>query len=45
MILVQCPFEGDIVVELLHWRQDNHHYRERQLVNTMTVMAAYQSSN
>ena len=24
---LQWPFEGDIVVELLNWREDNHHYR------------------
>ena len=24
---MQWPFEGDIVVELLNWREDNHHYR------------------
>ena len=23
---LQWPFEGDIVVELLNWREDNHHY-------------------
>ena len=24
---LQWPFEGDIVVEFLNWREDNHHYR------------------
>ena len=24
---LQWPFEADIVVELLNWREDNHHYR------------------
>ena len=24
---LQWPFEGDIIVELLNWREDNHHYR------------------
>ena len=24
---LQWPFEGDIVVELMNWREDNHHYR------------------
>ena len=24
---LQWPFEGDIVVELLNWREDNQHYR------------------
>ena len=24
---LQWPFEGDIIIELLNWREDNHHYR------------------
>ena len=24
---LQLPFEGDVVIELLNWREDNHHYR------------------
>ena len=24
---LQWPFEGDIIVEVLNWREDNHHYR------------------
>ena len=24
---LQWPFEGDIAVEILNWREDNHHYR------------------
>ena len=24
---LRWPFDGDIVVELLNWREDNHHYR------------------
>ena len=24
---LQWPFEGDIVVDLLNWKEDNHHYR------------------
>ena len=24
---LQWPFEGDIIFELLNWREDNHHYR------------------
>ena len=24
---LQWPFEGDMLYELLNWREDNHHYR------------------
>ena len=40
---LQWPFEGDIVVELLNWREDNHHYRGDTIsieTDTMTLMAA-----
>ena len=30
---LQWPFEGDIIVEVLNWREDNHHYR----VDTMSL--------
>ena len=24
---LQWPFEGDIVIEVLSWKENNHHYR------------------
>ena len=28
---LQWPFEGDIVVELLNWKENSHHYRENAI--------------
>ena len=29
---LQWPFEGDILIELLNWREDNHHYRGDKII-------------